>query len=145
MGLDISSLIGGSIGDAFAKIVGVFKADPNKVLDSQTELTKIQLDLQAQLISQIGSQIDVDKIEAANPHMFVAGWRPFVGWVCGVAVAFHFVISPLGTWITALCGHPVQFPVLDMKSLLGLLSSMLGFGGLRTFEKLQGVATNKLS
>lgn len=86
----------------------------------------------------IQGQIETNKVEAANPNMFVAGWRPFVGWVCGTGFAVQFVIAPIAEWLAALSGHPVKFPELDMETLLTLLGGLLGLGGLRTFEKLKG-------
>lgn len=87
----------------------------------------------------IQGQIDTNKVEAANPNMFVAGWRPYVGWVCGTGFAIQFVVAPIAEWGAALAGHPVKFPELDIDTLLTLLGGMLGIGGLRTYEKTKGV------
>lgn len=86
------------------------------------------------------AQTDVNKIEAANPKVFVSGWRPFVGWVCGVGLAAQFVVAPLFTWVSALIGHPTPFPTLDLSTLGTLLFGMLGLGAMRTTEKINGVA-----
>lgn len=146
MAFDISSIIGGSIGDAFQKIVGAFHVDPTVALEKKVELDEIQLklqgDLQNAIDQEIQGQLAINKQEAASTSTFVAGWRPFVGWVCGSALGFYFIIAPLGTWLTGLAGHLVAFPVLDMKSLLAILGPMLGFGGARTYEKIVGVAGN---
>ena len=138
MGFDISSLIGGSVGDAFAKIVGVFKVSPEKVLESQTELEKIRLALEAQLVQQVTAQIEVNKVEAGSASMFVAGWRPAIGWICGLGLFVQFIVNPLATWGAALFKHPIAFPALDLGTLMTLLLGMLGLGGLRTYEKVQG-------
>lgn len=136
MPFDISSLIGGSIGDAFAKIVGAFKTDPTVALQVQAELTKAQFELQGKIIDQVNSQINVNAVEAANKNMFVAGWRPAIGWCCGLGLAVQFIINPFATWIAGLSGHPIAFPTLDMGTLMTLLLGMLGLGGMRTFEKV---------
>src|SRR5260370_1521505 len=94
MAIDVTSLIGGSIGDAFAKVVGVFKVPPEKVLESQTELEKIRLGLESQLVQQVTAQIEVNKTEAANVSTFVAGWRPFIGVICGAVLSFLFIAAP---------------------------------------------------
>src|SRR5207302_8812758 len=94
MGFDISSIIGGSIGDAFAKIVGVFKVSPEKALEAQTQLETIRLGFEQQLVQQVTAQIEVDKQEASNASIFVAGWRPFIGWICGSGLACQFIIGP---------------------------------------------------
>ncbi len=111
---------------------------------AQLELLKLQqssefqaLDAQVKIAQ---AQTDVNKAEASSTNVFIAGWRPAIGWVCGSGLAVQFLVGPLFTWIAALVGHPVAFPQLDMGTLLTLLAGMLGLGGLRTMEKLQGKA-----
>lgn len=87
------------------------------------------------------AQIEVNKAEAASSSVFKGGWRPFIGWTCGVAFAYHFVVQPLLVFIIAVLG--IALPVLpefDMTSLMTVLGGMLGLGGLRTFEKYKGVS-----
>jgi hypothetical protein len=81
-------------------------------------------------------QTDINVVEAANTNLFVSGWRPFIGWVCGAGFAVQFVIGPLAEWGSALYGHPVKFPQMDTGTMMPLLLGMLGLGGLRTAEKL---------
>lgn len=138
MAFNLSEIIGGSIGDAFSKIVGAFKVSPDKALEAQTELSKIQLELQAKIIDQVSAQMDINKVEAASTSMFVAGWRPFIGWICGIGLGVQFIVNPLVTWIAALAKHPVQFPSLDLGTLMTLLFGMLGLGAMRSYEKIQG-------
>src|SRR6267378_1933786 len=130
MGFDFGSLIGGSIGSAFKDIVSVFKVDPTIAFEKKAEIEAIQLQLQGQL--------DIDKAEAASPKMFVAGWRPFIGWICGSGLGIQFIVNPIVTWIAALAKHPVQFPSLDLGTLMTLLFGMLGLGAMRTYEKTSG-------
>ncbi len=85
-------------------------------------------------------QLEINKVEAANPNPFTSGWRPFIGWVCGAGFALQFVVGPLGEWITMLGGHPVKFPQLDLGTMMPLLFGMLGLGAFRTAEKVRGVA-----
>lgn len=87
------------------------------------------------------AQIDVDKTEAANSNVFVAGWRPFIGWVCGAALSYQFVIAPIGVWVAGIAGHPIPVPPSLDNMLWELIFGMLGMGTLRTVEKLKGVAT----
>ena len=75
-----------------------------------------------------------NEIEAGHRTVFVAGWRPFIGWVCGVALAYNFVIRDLFIWITKTADAP---PALQMEHLMTVLLGMLGLGGLRTFEKVK--------
>jgi len=87
------------------------------------------------------AQIEVNKAEAASGSTFIGGWRPFVGWTCGVALAYHFVGQPVIMFAVAMFGLEIPtLPDFDMASLLTVLMGMLGLGGLRTFEKFKGVA-----
>jgi len=87
------------------------------------------------------AQIEVNKAEAASSSTFKGGWRPFVGWVCGTAFAYHFVIQPLAIFVLAYYGLEVpDLPEFDMGQLMTVLMGMLGLGGLRSFEKYKGVA-----
>lgn len=87
------------------------------------------------------AQIEVNKTEAASRNPFVAGWRPFIGWTCGVALAWHFVLAPFLMFIAAWVGFDVpRLPVFDMDNLMTVLLGMLGLGGLRSFEKVKGIS-----
>ena len=77
-------------------------------------------------------QAEINKVEAQNRSMFVAGWRPFIGWICGLAFGFHYIVMPLLLAYTDI--KPVEF---DTNSLFTVLMGMLGLGGLRTYEKLK--------
>jgi hypothetical protein len=127
------------------KVLDHFFPDPAKRAEAQLELLKLQqsgdLAKMANETSLMQMQADIDKTEAASPNLFVAGWRPFVGWTCGSGLAMQFIIAPIGTWIAALAGHAVAFPTLDTGTMTTLLIGMLGLGGMRTVEKLQGAAT----
>lgn len=86
-------------------------------------------------------QIEVNKIEAASSSLFKSGWRPALGWVCGIAFAYHFVGQPVILFLLALYGYTVpDLPEFDMTSLLTVLGGLLGLGTLRTFEKYKGVS-----
>jgi hypothetical protein len=87
------------------------------------------------------AQIEVNKAEAASGSVWKGGWRPFVGWVCGTAFAYHFVIQPLAIFVVAAYGMEIpELPEFDMGQLMTVLMGMLGLGGLRSFEKTKGVA-----
>ena len=118
--------------------------DPLARANAQLELVKLhQTGELAHLAAETDlakGQLAVNAEEAKNPSVFVSGWRPFIGWVCGSGLAFQFVLAPILTWAAALGGKPIAFPPLDMGTLLTLLGAMLGLGGMRTKEKLAGVA-----
>ena len=86
------------------------------------------------------AQIEVNKADAASGSFFKGGWRPFVGWVCGVAFAYHFIIQPLVIFILTAIGMDIpDLPEFDMGTLLPVLGGMLAIGGLRTYEKHKGL------
>jgi hypothetical protein len=92
-----------------------------------------------QLQAMTSAQSDINKVEAANPNLFIAGGRPAAIWVCVIALAVNLIIGPVGTWATNLFGHPTPFPVLDQNLLMSLLFPLLGLGAYRTIEKVRGV------
>lgn len=86
------------------------------------------------------AQVATNKEEAKHRSTFVAGWRPFIGWTCGVALAYHFVLHPIILFVVAVAGVDIpELPAFDMDSLMTVLLGMLGLGGLRTFEKAKGL------
>ena len=86
------------------------------------------------------AQVATNQAEAKHRSVFVAGWRPFVGWTCGVALAYHFVLAPLILFGVNVAGVEIpELPAFDMDSLMTVLLGMLGLGGLRTYEKKQGI------
>ena len=82
-------------------------------------------------------QLEINKIEAAHKTVFVAGWRPFIGWVCGLALFYNFIARDLMVWALALTTADTP-PPLRLDVLATILYALLGLGGMRTFEKLQG-------
>jgi len=123
--------------DIGGKVMDRLWPDPAQAAAAKLELFKLQ---QSGELQQIAQQLDVNKAEASNPNVFVSGWRPFIGWVCGLGFGVQFVFGPLAEWGSSLYGHPVKFPPMDIGTMMPLLLGMLGLGGLRTAEKIQGVA-----
>ena len=86
------------------------------------------------------AQIAINKEEAASGSLFKGGWRPFVGWVCGVAFCYHFILQPVIIFIVSIIGVNVpDLPEFQMNTLLTVLGGLLGIGGLRTYEKQKGL------
>lgn len=97
----------------------------------------------AQIQAVTSAQTDINKVEAASTSLFVAGWRPYVGWICGTALGMDCIVRPLVNWVAALSGHPVDLPALNNPWMQATMSGMLGLGfSLRTYEKSQNVAGN---
>lgn len=97
------------------------------------ELANLEADVKLAI-----AQTEVNKVEAST-DTFRGGWRPFIGWICGLGLGIQFIISPLFTWVSLLLGYNVIFPILDSEVLMTLLFGMLGLGTLRTTEKLKHI------
>lgn len=115
------------------------------VLDALFTSDKERLDKKA-VLARIAQQpglvqLEINKIEAAHKTVFVAGWRPFIGWVCGLALFYNFIACDLMVWALALTtADTPPLPPLRLDVLATILYALLGLGGMRTFEKLQGRA-----
>tara|TARA_R110002020_G_scaffold440484_1_gene651124 strand:+ start:169 stop:576 length:408 start_codon:yes stop_codon:yes gene_type:complete len=105
---------------------------------------KAEREIEQQLATHLAkidiAQLEINKAEAAHRSIFVAGWRPFVGWTCGVALAWTYVGVPILQFILAQTGHLIDLPALDMSQMMPVLMGMLGLGGLRSFEKFKGIS-----
>ena len=85
-------------------------------------------------------QIEINKAEAQHRSIFVAGWRPFLGWGLATAMIWHFVLAPVTMFVCSYAGIEIpELPTFDMDSLMTVLLGMLGLGGLRTVEKVKGI------
>ena len=114
------------------KVLGKFVADKNLKMQLEQEL-------KTQLQTANLAQIEVNKIEAASKNWFVAGWRPSVGWVCSLAMMYHFILAPMIQFAVGIAGIQVELPEFDFSQLSTILMAMLGMAGLRTFEKKEKV------
>ena len=113
------------------------------------ERRRLEAQAEAQLLEAatalVQAQIAVNLKEAEHPSLFVSGWRPAIGWICGMGLAWEFVVRQFVVWIAFLYGADVSDPpVLDTGTLMTLLLGMLGIAGMRTFEKTTGVARGHL-
>ena len=130
------NLLGGGLIDK----VLAFIPNPEEKAKAQAEMQKALLDAAVKAESD---QRDINKVEASNPSMFVAGWRPAVGWLCVITLAWQWLFAPMLTWganWTALAwGWTIpQLPVLNSSDTQTLLYALLGIGGLRTVDKMTG-------
>ena len=126
--MDITGL--GAVSDLANTVIG-------KIWPDKTEAEKQQL---AAAVMVVQGQIDINKTEAANPSVFVSGWRPAIGWICGAACAWNWVGLPIAKMTLDLLGHHVSLSPADISEMMPILLGMLGLGGLRTLEKINGVA-----
>jgi Holin of 3TMs, for gene-transfer release len=128
MAFGIDDLIGNVLG-----IVNKFIPDPAQRAQAESEL-------RASLVSWDSAQDQINTAEAASSSLFVAGWRPFIGWCCGGALAYQYLLVPLALWATSWSGYSFPSPPALDDTLWQLMFGMLGMGGLRTYEKIKGVA-----
>ena len=126
------------------KLIGPISDILDKFIPDADEKAKLAHEIgtlaekQAHAISL--AQIAVN-VEEAKGNLFQSSWRPFVGWTCGVAFAYHFVVQPLLLFCIVAFGAPMpELPVFDMTSLMTVLGGLLGLGSLRTFEKSKGLS-----
>ena len=140
----MNPLLIGPLADLIHSVIGKIWPDPAAQAEAQLKLAMmVQTGDLAKLAAEtdlVKAQIGVNNTEASASRLFVSGWRPFIGWICGSALAYKFVCAPILTALLAFYGHPVPLPVLDFSEMMTVLLGMLGLGGMRTFEKLKGVA-----
>lgn len=121
--------------------------DPSKRAEELFKLEKLYQDgdlakLQANVSLMLG-QIEINKVEAQHPSVFVAGWRPAVGWVGAGAFAYSTIIEPLMRFAATLYGYAGEFPKLDDNLTMQILFGLLGLGALRSYEKSKEVQTDR--
>ena len=121
------------------KLIDHFFPDANQAAAAKLELLKLQ---QQGDLHVMASQMDINKVEAQNPSLFVSGWRPFIGWGCGVAFLYAALFEPLIRFIsTVMFKYNGVFPVIDTQLTLQILLGLLGLAGMRSWEKKEGVAS----
>lgn len=133
----LSNLIGGGVVSAAEGVAGII----DRFVETPDEKAAAEM-LKAKMMMRPGEiQTELNKIEAGHRSVFVAGWRPFIGWVCGVSLLYNFIVRDVLSWIIVNTGSTASLPPeLAMEHLLTILMGMLGLGGMRTFEKLNGKA-----
>jgi hypothetical protein len=155
----ISSLFSGGVGDVVEKVgdaihKNVTSDKERMALDNEAKKAEQDFEIRlAQMDTDLAKgQIDINLEESKNPHLFVAGWRPFIGWLCGITIGIMFIPKCIVMTVFWGCqayrnmhggGQPLpdlpEFPDLGAGQMMGLVSAMLGLGGLRTWEKVKGV------
>ena len=138
-------MLGGLIKAALGPILdGVLKLIPDKGARAAAK-EAFESQVLVAMTGLVQGQLEINKIEAKHGSIFVAGWRPFIGWVCGSALVWNFILRPLISWIAFLNGHDLAgMPEINTAELTTILLGMLGLGGLRTYEKRIGVARQEL-
>ena len=131
----IQGLLGGGQGGALktiSKVIDDLHTSDEEKLDKKILMQRIQQKLAEK-------QLDVNAKEAGHRSIFVSGWRPFIGWCGGFALAFEFILSPGIEWYSKFSGLNLIAPEIQTGPLLAIVTSMLGVAGLRSFEKSKGL------
>lgn len=123
--------------DPVTAVAGLAETVISRLWPDKTEQERAQM---AAALTVVQGQLDANKAEAGSASVFVSGWRPFIGWVCGSACAWNWVGLPCAKFALALAGETVALSPADLGEMWPLLLGMLGLGGLRTVEKINGVA-----
>jgi hypothetical protein len=129
-----------SILDFGAKLIDKLIPDPKAKAEALQRLQELQ---QAGDLAVIAGQVEINKVEAANSNLFVSGGRPFIMWICGLALAIQLIVGPIVIWGVMLSGRALSLPVMPTELLTTLLIGLLGLGGMRTVERLNGVANGQ--
>ncbi|SNZ11895.1 Holin of 3TMs, for gene-transfer release [Persephonella hydrogeniphila] len=137
--MGILDFLGGNVIEAVKDIADEFITTDEERLQYQIEKEKLRLkekQIEANLLEKVH---ETNIAEAKTGNLFIAGWRPFIGWTGGIALFYHFVLAPfLHSFFNAF-GVDFTLPTLDMGLLIQLILTMLGMAGLRTFEKYKGI------
>ena len=133
------------LGDLLSKALGPIMDGVLRFIPDKNERSRAKELFETQMLGAMSSivqgQLAINAKEAEHGSIFVAGWRPAIGWICGFALGWSFVLQPMATWTILVVGVDLpDLPVIELGPLLSILMGMLGLGGLRTYEKRLGVA-----
>lgn len=123
--------------DIGGKVIDRLWPDPTQAANAKLELIKLQQSGELQVIA---GQLKINEVEAGHSSVFVSGWRPAIGWVCGLACAWNWIGLPVVKMGLTIYGKPLDLAPADLTEMLPILMGMLGLGGLRTIEKLSDKA-----
>ena len=135
----------GLLSDGIGGLINGVAGAVDKFVETPDEKTAAELKRQALAMQPVLAQIAVNEKEAQHSSIFVAGWRPGIGWICGAALAYHFVVQPLMIFVSQIwLPDMAPPPPLSLGELMPILLGLLGLGGMRTAEKLQGKDRSKI-
>ena len=127
-------------------VIGVAGKVLDKFIEDKDLKTKLEAELKAQIVSLDLAQANTNLEQAKHPSIFVAGARPSIMWICAFGLGWQFVFQPIAVWVLAMSGSDSLILLPDIKTdgLLTLTLSMLGLGGMRSFEKSKGIQRNNM-
>lgn len=131
--------------DLGSKVIERIWPDPAQAATAKLELIKLQqsgeLAAMAAEMELAKGQLGINEKEAQNASIFVSGWRPAIGWICGAACAWNWIGLKIALFVAAYYGHDLKLAPADVGEMMPVLMGMLGLGGFRTVEKMRGVAS----
>lgn len=141
-------LLGGILKDLISPVTDIVSevvVDKDKAREIKLEMERLADKADERYHEELMGQIEVNKEEAKHASIFVAGWRPFIGWVGGVGLAYNFVLAPFIEFIARWAGYVGTLPTPNSSELMTLVLSMLGVGAMRSYDKSKGTARDNLS
>lgn len=135
----LKDILGGLI-DPVTDLIGEVVVDKDKKREIELKLQEIVDRADARYHEELMGQIEVNKVEAQHASIFVAGWRPFIGWTSGVGIGYTFVLAPFIEFVARALGYTQEMPLPDAGQLMTLVTAMLGVGAMRSYDKKQGTA-----
>jgi len=126
-------------------VIGVAGKVLDKFVEDKDLKTKLNAELQSQLINLDTLQAQTNLEQAKHDSIFVAGARPAIMWICAFALAWQYILAPMASWGLAIWYPVVTLPELGTEELTGLVMALLGLGAARSYEKAKGVARNNMS
>tara|TARA_R110000787_G_scaffold101973_1_gene207745 strand:- start:5700 stop:6107 length:408 start_codon:yes stop_codon:yes gene_type:complete len=125
-------------------VVGVAGKVLDKFIEDKDLKTKLEAELKSQIVSLDLAQAQANIEQAKHPSIFVSGARPSIMWICAFGIGWQFVFQPIAIWIVAVSGSAIVLPDIQTEGLLTLTLSLLGLGGMRSFEKSKGIQRNNM-
>jgi hypothetical protein len=135
--------IGGIIKQVISPITDLVSeviVDKDKRDEINLKIAELADKADERLHKELMAQAEINKVEAGHASIFVAGWRPFIGWTGGIGLAYSFVLAPFIEFIARATGYTGEMPVPDASQLMALVTAMLGIGAMRSFDKMKHTA-----
>lgn len=137
------AILGGILKDLISPVTDIISevvVDKDKKKELELEIQKLADRADERFHNELMGQIEVNKEEAKHASIFVAGWRPFIGWVGGVGLGYTFVLAPFIEFVARASGYVGDMPLPDSSQLMALVTAMLGVGAMRSYDKQKGTA-----
>jgi hypothetical protein len=130
----------GGLASPITDLISEVVVDKDKARELNVRLQELVDKADQRYHDELMAQTEVNKVEAAHASIFVAGWRPFIGWTGGVGLAYSFVLAPFIEFVARANGYIQEMPMPDAAQLMMLVTSMLGVGAMRSYDKQHGTA-----